>query len=193
MRIAWRRLISLYQVKGQRNYGSQKNFGTDLEKFRLAYGTLRERLEEVYDLEHELEPEDDAFIADASLFLFNLKVMFTSFDEAVARAKREHNALDFDDILLAVRRSPGRVRGCASHPGRALQIHPGGRVPGHGQGAGGHHQIAARRRSGQTVRGGGRQAVHLPVPPGRRLAVQGDAGLHPGRALRRNGGSGREP
>ena len=94
--------ISLYQVKGQRNYGSQKNFGTDLEKFRLAYGILRERLEEVYDLDHELEPEDDAFIADASLFLFNLKVTFASFDQAVARAKRERNALDFDDILLAV-------------------------------------------------------------------------------------------
>ena len=97
-------MMSLYQVKGQRNYGSQKNFGMDLERFRLAYSTLRERLEEVYDLEHELEPEDDAFVEDASLFLFNLKVVFTSFNEAVARAKRQHNALDFDDILLAVRR-----------------------------------------------------------------------------------------
>ncbi len=96
--------ISLYQVKGQRNYGSQKNFGTDLERYRLAYGTLRERLGEVYDLEHELEPEGDAFITEASLFLFNLKLVFTSFNEAVARAKREKNALDFDDILLAARR-----------------------------------------------------------------------------------------
>ncbi len=96
-------LIDLYAVKGARNYGSQKNFGADLERFQTAYGTMKGRLQDVHDLEDELEVEDGAYVEHASRFLYRLKLAFSAFLGIVRRMKRERNAIDFDDMLLAVR------------------------------------------------------------------------------------------
>ena len=78
---------------------------------------------------------------------------------AMGPALKAANAMDFDDLLLhPLDAVPGASRPAAGLPG-AVQLHPGGRVPGHQPGA--VRADPAARRARQRLRGGRRRPVDL--------------------------------
>ena len=84
-------------------------------------------------------------------------------------------------------RGPHRAGGAVERP---LRRGDGGRVPGHQRGAERHLSGCLRRRA-EALPGGGREAVHLPLPPGRPHHFFGEVPHLPARG--RGGGGGAPP
>lgn len=97
-------LFSLSQTKGSVSMGNKKNFDArDLEQLRESYKMLKNALD-FHAIGEELDLEDEEFISQVIEFLQDLRTSFRAFSDKVAHLKSERNAIDFDDMLIAVHR-----------------------------------------------------------------------------------------
>jgi len=99
-----RALSMLLNLKGKRNMGSKKIFGSDLSVLRQSYGVLKDSIEAsfvIYNLESEV---DSAFTSATLTFLKDLSSVFHQFIRLIDAKKQRQGAIDFSDMIYLTSR-----------------------------------------------------------------------------------------
>lgn len=99
-----RALSMLFNLKGKRNMGSKKVFGSDLSVLRQSYGLLKDSTESsfvIYNLEFEA---DSAFTSATLTFLKDLSSVYHQFIRLVDAKKQRQGAIDFSDMIYLTSR-----------------------------------------------------------------------------------------
>ena len=90
--------LHMIEVLPSGNYGSGKNLGSDVAKFKENIKKLKEVLK---DYEYKGSARDDDRVVTARIvqFLTALSTIDHAFKKEVDHLKRERNGIDFDDML----------------------------------------------------------------------------------------------